>query len=78
MQELYRILIGIGVLILGIPIGNMLAKATKEELKQGKRYFKYLITLSLIGAIVFLILGNDAILFGLLFISVVTSRSLKK
>ncbi len=78
MEQIFRLLIGIAILILGIPIGNMLAKATKEELKQGKRYFKYLIALSLIGAIVFLILGNDAILFGLLFIAVVTSRSLKK
>ena len=69
---------GILLLILGIPIGNLLAKVTKEELKQGKKYFRILIILSLIGAVVFLILGNDALLFGLLFIAVVTSRSLKK
>lgn len=69
---------GIALLILGIPIGNLLAKVTKEELKQGKKYFKSLIILSLVGAVIFLILGNDALLFGLLFIAVVTSRSLKK
>lgn len=78
MQELYKLLIGIGVLILGIPIGNLLAKATKEELKKRKNLFKTLVILSLIASVVFLILGNDALLFGLLFIAIVTSRSLKR
>ena len=78
MQELYKLLMGIALLVLGIPIGNLLAKVTKEELKHGKKYFRILITLSLIGAVVFLILGNDALLFGLLFIAIVTSRSLKR
>lgn len=77
MRELYWLLMGIALLILGIPIGNLLAKVTKEELKQGKKYFLLLIIISLIGAVVFLILGNDAILFGLLFITIVTSRSLR-
>ncbi|MCL5018538.1 MAG: hypothetical protein M1416_02100 [Candidatus Pacearchaeota archaeon] len=78
MQELYQILIGIGVLILGIPLGNLLAKATKEELKKRKNTFKIIILLSALGAVAFLLLGNDALLFGLLFIAVVTSRSLKR
>lgn len=78
MQELYQLIIGIGVLILGIPLGDLLARATKEELKKRRGLFKILITLSLVGAIIFLILGNDALLFGLLFIAIVTSRSLKK
>jgi hypothetical protein len=78
MQQLYQIIIGIVLLALGIPIGNLLAKVTKEELKSGKIYFKILIVLSLIGAIAFLILGNDVLLFSLLFIAIVSSRSLKK
>lgn len=78
MQQIYAFIIGIVLLALGIPIGNLLAKSTKEELKQGKKYFKVLIILSLAGAVAFLILGNDALLFGLLFIAIVTSRSLKK
>ena len=78
MQQFYNFILGVILLILGIPIGNLLAKTTKEELKQGKKWFKLLIILSLIGAFVFLILGNDALLFSLLFIAVVTSRSLKK
>ena len=77
MNELLKFAIAILVLALGIPIGNYLAKQTKEELRQGRLWFKLIIILSLIGALVFLILGNDALLFTLLFISIVTSRSLK-
>ena len=78
MEELYKLFMGIVLLILGIPIGNLLAKLTKEELKKGKEHFKFLIILSLIGAIVFLILENDAFLFSFLFIIIVLSRSLKE
>ncbi|VVB83048.1 Uncharacterised protein [uncultured archaeon] len=78
MQQIYQMILGLALLALGIPIGNLLAKATKEELKSGKKYFKILIILSLIGALAFLILGNDILLFSLLFITIVTSRSLKK
>jgi hypothetical protein len=77
MQEVYKFLIGIFVLILGIPIGNLLAKLTREELKAGQRWFRLIVIFSLIGAVMALILKNDALLFALLFIAVVTSRSLR-
>jgi uncharacterized membrane protein YfcA len=77
MQEVYKLLVGIVVLLIGIPIGNILAKNTREELKDGKKWF-YLITLiSVIGAIINLIFLNDVLLFTFLFIAIVTSRSLK-
>ena len=78
MQELIKILLGIVFLALGIPIGNFLAKITKEELKSGQKWFKLIVLLALIGAIIFLVLGNDIILFSLLFIAIVTSRCLKR
>ena len=78
MDSLLKFVIAIIVLALGIPIGNYLAKQTREELRHGRMWFKLIIILSLIGALIFLILGNDALLFALLFIAVVTSRSLKK
>ena len=68
MQELIRIIIGVVVLGLGIPIGNYLARLTKEELKPGKKWFSLIILLALIGAVFALIFRNDALLFGLLFI----------
>jgi len=78
MQEIYKLIIGITILLLGIPIGSYLAKITKEELRKGQKWFKLIIILSLIGAIVSLFLTNDVLLFSFLFIAIVTSRSLKK
>ena len=78
MLDILKILIGIVVLILGIPIGNILARYTEEELKEGEKWFKLLILISLIGGVVGLFLKNDALMFSLFFIAIVTSRSLKK
>ncbi len=77
MLEILKILIGIFILILGIPIGIFLAKNTKEELKQGQKYFIILTWLGLIGGLIGLIIGNDVLLFTMFFIAIVTSRSVK-
>ena len=77
MNELISFVVGIVVLLLGIPIGNYLAKETKEELKSGQRWFKLIVILSLAGAVVSLLLRNDALLFTFAFIAIVTSRSLR-
>ena len=78
MQEAFKLVIGIGVVLLGFPLGMFLASRTKEELKSGKKWFQLIIILGLVGAIVSLIIGNDVLLFSFLFIAVVTSGSLKK
>ena len=78
MEQIYQLAIGILILTMGIPLGDLLARATKEELKKRKNNFKFLIIGCLIGAIIFLIWNNDTLLFGFLFIAIVTSRSLKK
>ncbi len=78
MQEVISLLIGIAILLLGIPIGNYLAKQTREELKSGQRWFKLIIIISLIGGLIGLIIGDDALLFTFFFIAIVTSRSLRK
>ena len=77
-MELLDIIIGVVVLILGIPIGNFLAGKTKDELKSGQSWFKLIIVISLIGSVVGDFLRNDALLFSFLFITIVTSRSLIK
>ncbi len=77
MKEMFQFIIAIVILILGVPIGNILAKNTKEELKDGKIWFLILIFICLIGVILGLIFKNDILLFTFLFIAVVTSRSLK-
>jgi hypothetical protein len=78
MQEALKLIIGIAVLILGIPIGDILAKNTKEELKGGKKWFFLLIIISFIGALISLAFREDVLLFTFLFIAIVTSRSLGK
>ena len=78
MQDIFRIFIGILVLVLAFPIGSSLSKSTKEELKQGQKWFKLIIIFSFLGSIVSLILKNDILFFSFLFIVIVTSRSLRK
>ena len=78
MEDVIKIIIGILMIMLGVPVGNYLAKFTKEELKSGQKWFKIIIILSLIGAIIGLILGDDILLFSFLFIATVTGRSLRK
>jgi uncharacterized protein HemY len=78
MIELIKLIIGVFVLILGIPIGNWLSRTTKEELGQGQKWFKRIVIISLIGVLVGLILRNDVLLFSFAFIAIVTSRSLKR
>ena len=77
MQDVIKILIGIIVLFLGVFIGNLLAKNTKEELKTGQGWFIIIIILSLVGGVIGLIIGNDILMFTMFFIAIVTSRSLK-
>ena len=78
MPENLIIFIGILILIFGFFIGNFLAKLTKEELKQGRKWFKLIIITSLIFSIISIILKNDVLFFSFLFIAIVTSRSLRK
>lgn len=78
MQELIKLVIGIVILALGIPIGNFLAKITKEELKSGRKWFRIIILVGLIGGFIGLIIKNDVLLFSSFFIAIVTSRSLRK
>jgi len=78
MNDVIKALIGIGVLILGYFIGNILAMKTKEELFQGKKWFKIIVFSSLAGGVIGLILRNDVIMFSFFFMAIVTSRSLMK
>jgi len=76
MNEWLELLIGMFVLIIGIPIGNLLRKYTEDELKIGKKWFKLLTYLGIVGGFVGLIINSDTIMFTFFFIAIVTSRSL--
>ncbi|MDP2628745.1 MAG: hypothetical protein Q8P15_02520 [Nanoarchaeota archaeon] len=78
MLEIYKLFIGVLFLMLGFSIGNYLASITKDERKQGQKWFRLIIIASLIGGLISLIARNDVLLFTFFFIAIVTSRSLKK
>jgi len=73
-----ELVVGIIVLLFGFPVGNYLAKITKDELKAGQKWFKLIVIISLVGGFLGLIFGNDITLFSFFFIAVVASRSLKE
>lgn len=77
MTEVVRLIIGIGVLFLGIPLGNLIARWTKEELHSGQKYFRILIWIGLIGGVLGLFLDNDILLFSMFFIAIVASGSVE-
>jgi len=77
MNTIIQFTIAVVVLGLGFPIGNYLARLTKEELKYGQKWFKIIILVSLISAVLSLFIKNDVLLFAFLFMAIVTSRSLK-
>jgi hypothetical protein len=78
MQEVVKLAIGVVFLIIGYFAGGFLARITKEELKQGKKWFKLIVFASLIGVVLSLIFKNDVLLFTFSFIAIFTSRSLKR
>lgn len=77
MNELLKLLIGTAILLLGIPLGNFLARQTKEELKDGQKWFKLIIIISLLGGFTGFLIGSDFIMFSFFFITVVALRSIK-
>ena len=76
MTEVIKLLIGIIFLLLAWPVGDYLAKLTKEELSAGQKWFKLIILGCMLGAVISAILMNDILLFTFMFIMIVTSRSL--
>ena len=78
MNEFISFALGVFVLLLGFPIGSLLAKQTKGELKAGQGWFKIILLVSFIGAVISLIVRNDVLMFGFLFMFIITSRSLRR
>lgn len=77
MQEILKLTIGFIVLLLGFPIGFYLKKLTLDENKEGQIWFKIIIIVSAVGALISLIFRNDYLLFTFLFIAIVTGMSLR-
>ena len=71
-------IIGLVILVLCFPLGIYLARITREELDLGQRWFRLIVALSFIGAILGLVWSNDVLLFTFLSIAIVTSGSLRR
>ena len=78
MLEVFKLLIGVCVLILGVFIGKLMASLTKEELNSGRPYFKAITLIALTIGLIGLLIGNDVLLFTMFFIALVTAQSVKK
>lgn len=65
-------------MLIGVPVGYLIAYLAKDELTGGRAWFKALIIISIIGWIVFGFLDKPYIGFTLLFIAIVASISLLK
>ena len=78
MEEIYSVLIGVGAVIFGFFIGKLLAKFTQDEIKKGKLWFLIMALVFGVGAVISLILRNDAFFFSFLFFLAVIGGSLKR
>lgn len=83
-MDIIILLIGISILILGIPAGFILRRLTIEEIKSGRIYFNVLWLSSIILAIIFLFIPIEdkeykyTLIFGLLFIAIISFISWTK
>ena len=66
------------VILLGIPIGYLVAWLCRDELVEGRNWFKVIIFVAILIGIVMAIIGEDVILWTMLFITIVTFVSLLK
>jgi len=77
-------IIAIIILLLAIPLGYLLKYYTKDEMKQGKKYFKILGILSLVLGIIMISISfpdpnlNKTAVFSLFFIAIVSFISWRK
>jgi lysylphosphatidylglycerol synthetase-like protein (DUF2156 family) len=81
-MEVLQIILAIATLAAAIPAGIILRNYTKEEMKEGKQYFKVLWIASLIAALGFVFAPIGEVLkmtamFGLVFIAIVSFISWK-
>jgi len=65
------------LILLAIPFGLWLRDSASDELKAGKKWFKALVVLGILGTIVFAIIGESAAAVTCLSMSIVAGISLR-
>ena len=71
-------IIEVGLLILAVPLGFLLAWAARDELVSGRKWFMVLLVISIVAGIGFYVFGLGHIGWTFGFIAVVSFISLKK
>lgn len=75
MLDLIMIVIA---LILSIPAGYWIAWLCRDELVIGRRWFRLIISVSILLAVIFFLLGNYSVALTMLVVFIVTLISLRK
>lgn len=73
-----KVLINLFLLLLAIPVGFLISWMAKEELKQGRRWFRILVIAGILGGIGFWIYGFIIESLTMFFICIVALVSLVK
>lgn len=76
LRAYYIMWIEIGLLVLAVPVGLLIAYLTKEELKAGRRWFESMMIASALLAIWFFINQINYVAYTFLFVFVVALVSL--
>lgn len=65
-------------LLTAIPVGLLIAWLTKEELRDGQKWFKLVVLLSCVGSVAFLILKNEIVALSLVYMAIVSYMSVRR
>lgn len=69
-------LMSVLILLTAIPVGLILAWSTKEELFEGRKWFRIIVSIALVISIISFAIKNYILGFTLLYIAIVTFVSL--
>jgi len=71
-MEIINIILSVVILLLSIPIGFLIAHLTREELRQGRKWFLMIILICLIGLIITLFMSIYYLTLTFAFIIILT------
>jgi ABC-type sugar transport system permease subunit len=65
-------------LLTAIPVGLLIAWLTKEELRDGQKWFRLIVLLSCAGSVAFLMLKNEIVALSLVYSAIVSYMSVRR
>mgnify|MGYP001584158899 FL=1 len=73
---LTEMILEIIILLLGIPVGYLIALMARDELKAGRKWFGVLVIASILGAVWFYLIGESVIVWSFGFVGVISAVGL--